>query len=148
MVELLVVGIVVLALLSGMALVLAESGKLVWVRADGQITTITDAQRALDRVSEDLRRGKQANLTCVNNQLAFDLADGSGRVTYARTQAGTLTRAVGVATASAVAGGLVNFSVPSCAGGLVKLEVTAQMNLPGGGTSAQTLASQVWVQSP
>jgi hypothetical protein len=159
-VELLIVGGVVFILLGGMTLVLSESGRRLWIQSDAEIVTLSDAQRALMRINEDLRNARQANLSCTTAATAtcttppcleFDPAGGGGRLTYQRTAGGLLTRSVGGATQT-VGSGLSGF-LPTCqANGLVKLLVAAQVTGTDGGVpyivSNRVLLSQVHVQNP
>ena len=161
LVELMVVGTVVFLLLGGVTLVLAQSGKQVWQQAESQIVTVSDAQRALDRMSEDLRNGRQANLACQTAAagacitppcLAFDLADGGGRLTYQLSVIGQLLRTVNTGQPQVVASGLSRFT-PSCRlNGLVQLEVTAEVTYQQGETTytlaRRPMTSNVFVQNP
>ena len=147
MVELLIVASVVFVLIGGITLTLSQAGKQVWVRTDGAFVSLSDAQRALDRVSEDLRQASQANLVCAAGQLDFDLIGGD-HITYAlNTNTGLLTR-TDAAAPKVVADGIATFT-PSCqsGSGLVRLHVLAQKTTPSG-TWNQPLDSQVFVQNP
>ena len=55
---------VVLLLVSGMALAIAQTGPRVWSQTSERLASITDAQRALDRLTEDLRLAQTASLNC------------------------------------------------------------------------------------
>jgi hypothetical protein len=147
--------------MGGMSLVLAQSGKDVWQRSESEIVTISDAQRALDRMGEDLRAARQANMTCATAAggvcitapcLQFDLADGSGRITYQLSVIGQLLRTVDDGNPAVVASGLTDFT-PSCQlNGLVKLEVTAEASQVHAGAthtySTRPMTSNVFVQNP
>jgi hypothetical protein len=147
-----VVGVLFIVI-GGMALVLADTGRNVWARTDAQLATLTDAQRALDRLNEDLGRACQSTLNpascAATDQLVFKLspscATGSA-ITYMLTGS-NLTRQVGAAAPVTVASGLTKFDVQNCSGGLVKVALTAQANTVRGPFS-QTLESQIWVRNP
>ena len=147
MVELLIVASVVFVLVSGITLTLSQAGQQVWVRMDGALVSLSDAQRALDRVSEDLRQASQANLVCAAGQLDFDLI-GGGHITYildANTKRLTRDDAT---LAKVVADGIASFT-PTCqaGSGLVRLHLLAQRTTPAGSWN-QPLDSQVFVQNP
>jgi type II secretory pathway pseudopilin PulG len=148
MVELLIVGLIVALVVGGMTTALANSGSQIWLRTDAQMTTLTTAQQALDRISEDLhRRATQASLACTTDQITFGPVGGGAAVAYVRTALGDLIRAEGAANQTLATG--LNAFAPTCApGGLVRLQVTTQVTVPGGLTAQQQLHSQVWVQNP
>ena len=147
LVELLMVGTIAFVLVAGLTLVFARLGGQVWSRTEGSLTSLSDAQRALDRVSEDLRKASQANLVCAPGQLDFDLPDGGPHITYTLdADTGHLMRDDAI-TPKVVASGIVSF-VPTCqAGGLVQLHLMAQSPTSFGALS-QPLDSQIWVQNP
>ena len=157
LVELIIVGSVVFILVGGISMVLAETGRQVWNRTDSRIVSLQGAQRALDRMSEDLREASRstvvAGANCAADRLGFTIdRDGSGpiapvAVLYTRAGDGTLSRDQDGA-AQVVAARLTGFT-PTCgANGLIRLEVTAQYARLDGIVSTDTLSSQVWVQSP
>lgn len=161
-VELLIVGSIVFVLMGGVSLVLAQTGKNVWERAGSEIVTVADAQRALDRMTEDLRNGRQTNLSCPTAAagdctsppcLVFDLADGSDTLTYQLNGFEQITRTFeSTGSPVVVAGGITDFT-PTCQiNSLVRLEVTAEATASDG-RSAETLStrplvSNVFVQNP
>jgi hypothetical protein len=147
LVEMLVVGLVTVSVLGGMVLALADSGKRMWTMTDTRVATLTAAQIALDRLTEDLRVAHQANLGCGSDQLAFNPVGGGLRTTYSRDPVTRLlTRAQGGGNPQIIAADIEAFS-PTCQAGLVKLQLTARVNSPQG-PSTQTLNSQVWIQNP
>ena len=146
-VELLIVGLIVVVVVGGMCLALTTSGVRVWALSDSKVTAVGEAQRALDRIAQDLHQAKQANLTCAGGQLSFDPVDNSGRVTYSLNgTARTLVRQQGT-TSQIMGAQLSNFQIPTCAGGLVRLLLTTQVTTAYGSVP-KTFMSQVWVQSP
>lgn len=161
LVELLIVGGVIFVLVNGVTLVLAQSGKQVWERAESGVTTVSDAQRALDRITEDLQNARQANLSCQTAVsatcitppcLVFDLADGSGRVTYQLSVIGQVLRTLDQGQPQVVGSGLTDFTPTCLPNSLVKLDVTAEATARTG-TQQYTLAtrpmtSTVFVQNP
>ena len=145
-VELLIVGLIVVLVVNGMAWTLASSGRMVWARTDAKMASLTAAQRALDRVSEDLRRASQATVTCSSGQLTFVPATGGNAVTYHVTN-GSLVRTQN-AVAQPIAAQIAVFT-PSCqANGLVRLQFTAQVAMASTANVTRTLDSQVRVQNP
>ena len=156
LVEMLIVGTVVLVLIGGSAQALSVTGRQVWLRTDSQIAGLTAAQRALDRMGEDLRQARQANLTCGANQVAFDPAPPPcyqipcpappARISYSLDQNGNLLRQQGAATPEIRGSELLTFT-SSCQTGVVGLQMTAQINTPNG-QFTRLLTSEVRVQSP
>lgn len=153
LVEIILVGGVLSVVIGGMMLVLAETGRNVWARTDAQLTSLTDAQRALGRVSEDLRRAVSSSLSdtgpnsCRANTLSFLESGTIRRITYTRDNSNALTRQVDANPALTVASGLTAFT-PACpGGGLVRLTLTARANSLRG-PSTQELESAIWVRNP
>jgi hypothetical protein len=146
MVEILIVGAVTALVVAGLLAGVTDSGNRLWVRTDSQVATLTAAQRAMDRLSEDLGRARQAGLACGQDLLAFDPVGGGARVTYTRDPAGNLVRTPAGGAAQVVGAQLDRF-LPICQAGLVRLELVARV-LSRYGPATQTLHSQVWVQNP
>ena len=158
---------VVFAMMTGMIFAVTDSGSKVWARTEGQIATFGHVQRAMDRVSEDLRRAsiagkplpedpalhKPALQTCCvePGQLDFTMLKDDNskvRVTYAFDGGtGRLTRTQ-EGVSAVVASNLTRFTPTSQSGGRVRLQVTAQVTMPNGVASIQNLDSQVLVQNP
>jgi len=141
---------VIASMVGGAALLLAQTGRQVWGLTDARLASLTDAQRAIDRVSEDLRNACQATLASAEAQLAFrqapDCEDEDPTITY-RYAAGRLTRQVDEEAPVTVASGLSAFSAAHLGNGLVRLRVTAQSNTQAG-NATQTVETGVWVQNP
>ena len=149
MVEMLIVGLIVALVVGGMTTALANSGSQIWLRTDVAMSSLSSAQRALDRISEDLhRRATQASLACSTDQITFDPVGGGGPVAYVRTALGDLIRAEG-ALNDVMTTGLDAFA-PACAAGspLVRLLVTARVTAMSGISAQRQMQSQVWVQNP
>ena len=149
--ELLMVGSIVFVLLGGIMLALSHVGTQVWNRTEVQQVSLDSVQRALDRMSEDLRQASQTGLGCAAGTLTLTPAvGGGGQIRYSRAANGQLSRLQGGVTV-VVASGLTAFT-PTCSAegnaGLTRLALTAQATGPGGLVSAQTLSTHVWVQSP
>ena len=145
-VELLIVGLVVVVVVNGMAWALASSGRMTWMRTDSKTASLIAAQRALDRVSEELRQASQATVTCTADQLTFISAAGGTAITY-HLNAGALVRTQNEVTRSMAA--QISAFTPSCrANGLVRLEVTACVAMTPTASVTQALNSQVRVPNP
>lgn len=146
--EILIAGTVVFVLLGGVMLVLANVSRQIWTRTEPRLVALTDAQRALDRVSEDLRQACLSTVSCPAGQLVFRRSPPAcpgPPITY--SLAGTnLTRQVGTAAPVTIATGMTGFA-PACASRLVNLSLTAQVTTPQG-QATQTFNSNVWVRSP
>lgn len=147
LVEVLVVTLI-FGVVGGILLTVAASGQSAWWMTDAQLLTLTETQRALDRVSEDLRQACQTTVSCPAGQLVFKQSPACADPAITYSLSGTnLTRQVGTAVPVTIATGVTGFAVPSCAGGLVNLSLTAQARTPNGRTLTQTISSQVWVQT-
>lgn len=147
LVELVLVAVVVIVVIGGMVLALAQISRQVWVRTDTHLATVTAAQQALDRLSEDLRRAHQAGLTCGAGQVTFTPLAGGGAITYLLDASGNLVRTQGPVS-QIMAAQLSSFA-PSCAGELVRVQITSAVGMQGGvGIASQTLSSQIWVRNP
>lgn len=140
LIEMLIVGGVLLILFGGVALVLAQTGRNVWVHTQTQLAGLTQAQRALDRLSEDLRGASQASLACAGGTLSFT-SSGSA-MTYALDGSRHLVRtADGVP--QIVGSGLAAFE-PVCQGAVVELTI----KVPTLHQDPKTFESRVWVRNP
>ena len=162
-VELLIVGLIVVLVVNGMAWALASTGQNIWRRTDSEMTLLVAVQRALDRVSEDLRRATQGygvaadQPSCAGEQITFKRdtnwdgkIDGlDDTVIYRRDAAtNTLVRTVNNGAPQIMAGQIIAFT-PSCqANGLVRLQLTAQVAMTSTANVTQVLNSQVRVQNP
>ncbi len=157
--ELLIVVVPLLIAFGGMALVLEQSGRNAWLLADAQLDSETDAQRVVDRISEDLRAMPASTVQCTaSTQLR--MGTGPSPITYQFTAigtgsyagTGTLTRTVGTgmsATQQTISPRLTLFScTPLDANRVVTLQVTSRGRTVQGRTVDRTLATRVWVQIP
>ena len=132
-------------LLGWVMLVLSFAGNQMRVRMDAQLTTLTEAQRALNRVSEDLRQARQSGLACgPGSTLAFTSVIGPA-VTY-QLNGNTLVKREGGGGPQVIASGVTAFT-PTCAAGgqAVQVSLTARANQ---WYAPLTLSSQVWVRNP
>ncbi len=131
------------SLVIGAVFVMSQAGTQAWVRTDAQLTSLTEAQQALDRLSEDLRAASQNPVpTCAGGQLTMTV--GGVPITYSVVNT-NLTRTQN-ATAQVVASGVTALT-PTCSQNLVSVTLTAQVGTRYGPLT-QTLQSQVWVRTP
>ena len=158
--EMLVVSVILVTLVGGTVMVLAETQNRVWSRTNGQLITLSDAQIALDRVTEDLRMARQP-VTCANGTVSFTqlLSDpvthqlvAGPVVTYQCTGCsnatpGTLTKTAANAAPQVMASGLTNFTGTCLSTQLVKVALTSQVNTSRG-VLTHTLESNVWIRNP
>lgn len=167
-VEILIAGTVVFVLLGGVTVVLGNVSRQIWTRTEPRLIALTEAQRALDRVSEDLRTASSASVNdtlpnrCRANLLSFrqpvvNPPGTNNRVRYSLSGTGVLTRdfdalddGTGIVTQTIVTG--VTAFTPSCppggsAGVVGRLTLTAQVTTPQG-QATQRFDSNVWVRSP
>ena len=149
------VACLILALVGGVILVLSQTTQRVLGVTDAELTNLTDAQQALNRLTEDLHKACQGTLGCAAGQVIFKQPSGGSstclagdpNITYALT-AGRLTRQVGGGAPVDVATGLTAFT-PACqANGVVKLRLTAQMTKPNAPSVTHRLESHVWARNP
>ena len=66
LVEVLVVTGGFFLLLGALALAMSQTSQKLWVQTGGQISSIVEGQRAMDRLAEDLRGGSVENLVCLS----------------------------------------------------------------------------------
>ena len=143
-VEVMVVAAMV-PLVIGASMVLAQQSQQAWTLTTRRLSTITDAQRALDRMVNELRMGSASSLICDDDSIQVEL--NAQVIQYTLNAQNVLTRAVDGGTPLPVAGDLLAFS-PTCrSDGLVDLRVTARVATTTG-ESMQTLDSWVFVQNP
>ena len=152
LVELVVVG-VVLSLMSGAVFALAQTTGLVWSGTDARLASFTQAQKAVNRLSEDLRQACRSTVVCTAGQVTFkrapcQAADPVMTYTWASNN---LMRQVGGDPPSTVTDGLTALTIPRCdvTNGLVMLDLTARARAASGGSSSpQRVVSQVWIEAP
>jgi len=134
----------IFVLIAGVSLALVQSGDQVWRRIEARLATLTQAQIALDRVSEGLRSARQDGLTCSPTTLTFTPTSGPEPVTY-QLNGTDLVRDVG-GIPQVIAAGVQAFT-PTCAPGgpVVQLRLMVQANV---WQDPMTLNAQVWVQNP
>ena len=138
LVEIIVVA-AILGLIGLTLMALSTAAPRVGMQTGALLGSITDAQRAIDRVREDLKRASAATLDCTPpapDQLAF--SQDSTAIAY-RLDGTDLRR-----NGTVVAAGITQF-VPACfADGRVTLEIAVRVR----GNFTRTLTSQVWVRNP
>ncbi len=145
-------------LVCGGVLALTQTGGQMYSRADAKLASATEAQRAIDRISEDLRRARGSGLTCQADVLQMTPANLAPVIRYERVTALTskptdplwrlnnLLRSQG-GTDVLLTSGITAFQSSCPSQRLVTVGLTAQVgNL--GPSSVQTLVSRVEVQNP
>ena len=152
LVEVLAVSLIV-ALVGGVTLVLIQTGRRVWGSTEMKVTSLTQAQIALNRLTEDLRQACRATLSCAAGQVVFkraptcDAAD--PQITYAYNQAErTLTRQIDANPAATVASAVETFAPVCLPDGTVRVTLTAQTTMMDIPTVPQWLESKVLVRNP
>ena len=138
MVEIIVVA-AVLGLIGLTLLALSVTGPRVATQSTALFGSITDAQRVLDRLREDLRSASAATLNCAPaapNELEF--SQGSTLIAY-NYDGSRLWR-----NGAMVASGITRFQPACFAGGRVALDVAVRVRT----NVSRTLTSQVWVRNP
>ena len=153
MLELSIVAAILVAVAGVLGIVLIRSGELVWVRTDLQLTAMTDAQRAMDRLRDDLRIAARSSLASCSETvgLSFQIRNPDGSltpvITYTRTGTRLFRTRFGE-PAQVVADNVVTFTPVCEPGGVVSLQVAARP--PTSRTSigfVQTLSSKVLVKN-
>ncbi len=143
----------ILSFLSGVLLVFAQTGGAVWQSAEARLTSLDDAQRAMNRLTEDIRRASQGCFgPCTADDLSMarrinGVCDDATRVTYRREATGLLSRTAGAGAPQIVATGLTALTAACQPQGVVAIAIQARADA-GGRVGAQQLESQVWVQNP
>ncbi len=155
LVELITVLVLVVVVGLGVVLSLTRTNEQTWLRTDTMIASNTSAQRALDRLTADLRRAKRQFLRCdpqnVNNPvddvLQFYPLNNTPQVSYFVT-AGTLYREQGGTPLQVAASGITAFQ-PVCAANAELVQILLTARVKGlAGTMDQTLMTQVRAQNP
>lgn len=163
--ELVVVSAILTSVVAGLGVVMTQSGAFVWERTDLRLTAMADAQRAMDRLTEDLRSASLATLGqgvgggCSEaagmsfRKFEPDPADPTQLVLspfIIYTRVGTqLTRTVDGQAPQVVAGHVVLFAPVCQPGGVVWLRVSAQPPTNKASLGAvQGLSSKVWLKNP
>lgn len=150
-VELLIVSGIAFGLWGGLAFMTTDAGNRIWSRTDSQMATMSSAQRALNRLTEDLRAASAslpAPPTCLPGDITFYRSSDGAAMRYQLNAAtGNLTRTAG-ATSGVVAGNVSAMTFPTCANGLVRVTLTTQVVSPRWPTATYTLDSQVRIRNP
>ena len=149
MVELLIVSGIAFSLWGGLALITTDAGNRVWSRASTQMTTMSAAQLALSRLTEDLRAASlAAPVTCQAGDITFRRSRDGAAMRYRLDAAtGLLTRTEG-GVSRVVAGNLSALTFPSCANGLVQVALTTRVAPANRTPATYTLESQVRIRNP
>ena len=155
-VELLIVSGIAFSLWGGLALMTTDAGNRVWSRTDLQTATMSAAQIALNRLTEDLRAASlAAPVACLPGDITFSRdPDGPGGplppvpMRYQLDAAtGILTRTEGLA--SRIAGGNISaLAFPSCANGLVQVQLTTRVAPVNRTPATYRLDSYVRIRNP
>ena len=138
LVEVIVVA-AVLGLIGLTLLALSVTGPRVAAQSSALLGSITDGQRVLDRLREDLQHASAATLNCAPaapNELVFS-QDGTA---VAYNLDGSLLRRNGTVMAT----GIMQFQPACLANGRVALSLAVRVR----GTTTRALTSQVWVRNP
>ena len=147
-VEMLIVTVVML-LIGGAVMVMSQTGPRVWTQTTTQLASITNGQRAMDRVLGDLRQASTTTVNCApggGNELTLtQMRDTNGDgvpdpVNVSYDQNGTVLARNG----ATVAGDVSGFRCTRFGDGRVAVEVTVRVDA----TRTRTLTSQVWVRQP
>ena len=156
LVEVLMVTVIVLGLVGALLFVIGNAGQKAWTGTEALLVNLTQAQAALDRMSDEVRGACASSPTvpwiCGANQLQFTRPPTCDQsVTYSLA-GNTLTRQVDPEEAPTdLTGGLNEFRATCTTDGspvhLVDLQVTAEAT-SGTYMRPQTLQSQVWVANP
>ena len=149
MVELLIVSGIAFGLWGGLAFMTTDAGNRLWSRTDLQMATTATAQRALTRLSEDLRAASlAAPVTCQPGDITFRRSRDGAAMRYRLDAAsGLLTRTEG-GVSRVVAGNLSALTFPSCANGLVRVALTTRVAPANRTPATYTLESQVRIRNP
>lgn len=140
----------ILFIAGGAICVLAQIGNRLWGSTASRLDSIASAQRALNRMTDDLHQASLASFSPPSCQLPFSFTINNGnKITYSlASQALMRKEEAGAVTLfdQSLATGLEAFTV-SCGGGLVNFNVTLS-NVRYPDASRQALTSQVFVQTP
>ncbi|MEK7878371.1 MAG: prepilin-type N-terminal cleavage/methylation domain-containing protein [candidate division NC10 bacterium] len=162
LVELLMVVVIMFVAVGGLVLVLNEAGRNTWLTTQAQGDSQTEAQRVIDRISEDVRNASRAQVRCAaaapQLQIGLDGAPTEIEYTFAGGGGtGTLGRSVGVGGASiTLASRLMVFTCSPIganpAGGFLTIQVTsrgvARITAAGARNYDQALTASVFIQLP
>ncbi len=130
--------------------VLERTGRQFWVRTDSQMTLLTQSQRALDHLHEDLRQASRSCLACPGSDLWLAQADNGTcktetRIHYQRANDQLLRIPEGQA-AELITPGATAFAT-TCTNGLVEVSLTLQADARSGATIYRN-ESKIFVQNP
>jgi len=137
---------VITPVLAGTLLVMSQTGLRVWAMTEARLNSLTEPQRALNRLAEDVRNADPNSWSiCQAKTLEFTKADSATTIHYALNGT-TLMRTEGLVS-QVVASGLTEF-VPTCQAGVVSIKLTTTVASPavGGMPVTHMLQSKVWVR--
>jgi len=165
LVEVLLVALV-LSLVGGVFFTVASSGTQIWERSEARLVGVSAAQRALDLMGEDLRKGSLASLQCpcpvaacppgertIQVQVIDITQPPPGNITtvmYRRNATTLNLERVVAGTAQVMTSGLTAFNVVTCdPGGLVTVRLTTEgsRNTAAYGSRPYTVQSRFWVRN-
>lgn len=152
-VELITVLVIVLVVVAGMAAALTGTGLRIWGLSDAQLTSASNAQRALDRMSADLRRAQRASVRCpAATALEFSYVGSPAVMTYLRNAQSELVLSDGV-TPRVQARNITSFRVEcvdaeGAEAERVRVILTARATGLGGVSALQALMAEIRVQNP
>lgn len=157
-VELMIVGIVMFSLIGGMSFALIQSGNQAWGRTEAQMASVGEAMRIISLVNQDVNTGGQASLVCTAG------ANGSVEFTQLRppplppltiryerdamTPDRLVRLDVNAGTTTVVASGITEFNPLSCTNGVVRLQLTTQVQTLGQPSRSHTVQSSLWARNP
>ena len=146
LIETMMVGLI-LTLIGGALLVLATTGRTVWLRADALLAVQTQAEKVMNRVVAELRSAREGSVAdCNNSILRFTNLEGAP-VVYTKTGANVLQRQEGAEapTAQPNVTQFVCRADPLDPANVRRLTVTAtERTLAGQAT--HTLTTRVWLR--
>jgi len=164
LVELLVVVLIVFVAVGGLLLVLSEAGRNTWLTTQAQVDSQTEAQRVLDRISQDVRNASRAQVRCnaAAPQLEIGPNGNPAEIEYRCTGCtvgggtGTLDRTVGginpVRLGSRLGAFICSPIGANPAGGFLTVQVTsrgvARITAAGARNYDQALTASVFIQLP
>lgn len=165
LVEVMLVALV-LSLVGGVFFTVADSGTQIWERSDARLVGVNAAQRTLDLMGEDLRKGSLASLQCPcpvtacppgERRIQVDVLDITqappGNITtvvYRRNATTSNLERVVAGTSQVMVSGLTTFNVVTCdPGGLVTVRLTTEGSRSNAiyGSRPYTVQSRFWVRN-
>ena len=146
---------VIMTVVGGMIIIFIQVSRQSWLLTDTRLTAQVAVQQAMNRLREDVRAADQGSVTCLpgngadvtDDRLRLTQDDGATAIEYRLSGTSLIRQRGGVD--QAVASDIAAFIVPAiCSGGLATVTVTARVSSPLGGSTIQTLTSEIWAQAP